>query len=379
MIHTSEWVSPAHPDRLADCIAAKITDQITKKDGFNSHAAIEVFITNNKIIIGGEATTTIPLTPSYLESIIRETIVDIGYNNSLRKKGFTTKEVYTVNDYQIESYVIPQSPDIANGVSINKGFNDNGIFFGYAENSNPTKLGLAHAIATELGEYLYSEALKENSIFGPDIKTLITTNNNNKITNITVSIPSTPKCTKPETQDKTRELIHNFINNTEWIQTDNPIHIIINGTGKYSIHGSHGDSGLTGRKIVVNGSGGYAPNGGGSQIKGFTASDALLNFAARWIAKSIINSNLAQTCTVALACAIGQKSLQSITIELDHKEPTQELYNHIINTINNTITEWSPAYFNSIWTCYKESRFYNIVKSNFYGKQQDWETNLIQF
>ena len=230
-----------------------------------------------------------------------------------------------------------------------------------------------------LGEYLYSEALKENSIFGPDIKTLITTNNNNKITNITVSIPSTPKCTKPETQDKTRELIHNFINNTEWIQTDNPIHIIINGTGKYSIHGSHGDSGLTGRKIVVNGSGGYAPNGGGSQIKGFTASDALLNFAARWIAKSIINSNLAQTCTVALACAIGQKSLQSITIELDHKEPTQELYNHIINTINNTITEWSPAYFNSIWTCYKESRFYNIVKSNFYGKQQDWETNLIQF
>ena len=193
MIHSSEWVSPAHPDRLADCIAAKIIDQITKKDGLNSHAAIEVFITNNKIIIGGEATTSLKLTPSFLEPFIREVLVDIGYNSNLRKKGFSIREVYTVNDYSTESYISPQSPDIANGVGISKGFNDNGIFFGYAEDSNPTKLGLAHAIASKIGECLYNDSLKENSIFGPDIKTLVTVDSQNNVTAITISIPSSPR------------------------------------------------------------------------------------------------------------------------------------------------------------------------------------------
>lgn len=379
MIHTSEYVSPAHPDRLADCIAAKIIDEITKKDGLNSHAAIEVFITNNKIIVGGEATTSINLTPSYLEPLIREVVVDIGYNSSLRKKGFSIREVYTANDYSIESYVIPQSPDISQGVSISKGFNDNGIFFGYAENSNPLKLGLAHAIASELGEFLYNESLNDKSIFGPDIKTLITVNNDNLVTDITVSIPSTP-IAELETVTKTvNSLINKFVEQTDWCKTDDNVRIIINGTGKYSVHGSHGDSGLTGRKIVVNGSGGYAPNGGGSQIKGFTASDALLNFAARWIAKSIVASNVASKCTVALACAIGQKHLQSISFELDGKEPSKEEYQNILSKINDTVTEWSPAFFNSIWGCYRESRFYDVVKSNFYGKKQDWEIDLIKF
>ena len=379
MIHTSEWVSPAHPDRLADCIAARIIDEITNKDKLNSHAAIEVFITNNKIIIGGEATTTLQLTPSFLEPIIREVLVDIGYNSLLRKKGFTVKEVYIANDYSIESYIIPQSPDIAQGVGIAKGFNDNGIFFGYAENTNPTNLGMAHAVASELGEFIYKKALDETSMFGPDIKTLVTVNSENIVTDITVSIRAIPSASKEIIDIAVNALIEEFIKENDWVTVSEHVKIIINGTGKYSVHGSHGDSGLTGRKIVVNGSGGYAPNGGGSQIKGFTASDALLNFAARWIAKSIVNSNIAKTCTVALACTIGQKSLQSISFELDHKEPNEDVYKHIMGSINRTITEWSPAFFNSIWKCYQESRFYDIVKSNFYGKKQDWECNLLKF
>ena len=111
MKRTSEWVSPAHPDRVADCIAARIIDEIIRKDGFNSHAAIEVFITDNHIIVGGEATTTLPLTSTSIEPYIRETLVDIGYNSSLRNKGFTKKQVYISNDYKIHSFVIPQSPD----------------------------------------------------------------------------------------------------------------------------------------------------------------------------------------------------------------------------------------------------------------------------
>lgn len=385
MIHSSEWVSPAHPDRVADCIAAKIIDEIIKKDGCNSHAAIEVFITNNKIIVGGEATTTLSLTPSFLSLIIREVLIDIGYNSSLRKKGFTQREVYIANDYNIESYVIPQSPDIASGVGISKGFNDNGIFFGYAENSNPKLLGLAHAVATCLGEFLYTESLKNDSIFGPDIKTLITTNDDNEITDITISIPSTPSSSLDEVKSNVNYILfseqnkNSFINSNKWVKFSTNTNFIVNGTGKYSVHGSHGDSGLTGRKIVVNGSGGYAPNGGGSQIKGFTAADSLLNFASRWIANSIVTSNLAYSCTVALACAIGQKKLQSISFELDHHEPSQEVKERILTKLQSIIPEWSPAFFNSIWHCYINSEFYNVVKNNFYGNNQEWETNLIKF
>lgn len=174
MKRTSEWVSPAHPDRLADCIAARIIDEIIAKDGFNSHAAIEVFITDNHIIVGGEATTTLPLSSISIEPYIREVLVDIGYSINLRNKGFSEYEVYTLNDYKIHSYVNSQSPDIAKGVGIDKGFNDNGIFFGYAEDSNPMYLGLAHAVSSYLGERFYIESLHQDSIFGPDLKTLVT-------------------------------------------------------------------------------------------------------------------------------------------------------------------------------------------------------------
>ena len=91
-----------------------------------------MFISGNHIIVGGEATTTLSLTPVSIDHYIREVLVDIGYNSFLRSKGFTDNHVYITHDYKIESYVSSQSPDIANGVGINKGFNDNGIFFGYA-------------------------------------------------------------------------------------------------------------------------------------------------------------------------------------------------------------------------------------------------------
>lgn len=379
MKRTSEWVSPAHPDRLADCIAARIIDEIIAKDGFNSHAAIEVFITDNHVIVGGEATTTLSLTSTSIEPYIKEVLVDIGYNTSLRNKGFTKSEVYTSNDYKISSFVIPQSPDIAKGVGIEKGFNDNGIFFGYAEDSNPLYLGLAHAIATELGECLYKESLKEESIFGPDIKTLITVDEQSNVTDITVSIPTIPKVVaeKETTELEVTNIIKNFFYKNTWTKLSQEVNIIINGTGRYSIHGSKGDSGLTGRKIVVNHTGGYAPNGGGSQIKGFTAADSLLNFASRWIAKSIVKSGLAHSCTTALSCAIGQKKLQSFSVLLDGEEPEGVTLDRI-NTVINSI-EFSPKYLNSIWDCYYSHHFYNIVKSNFYGKDQDWEKNLLVF
>ena len=377
MKRTSEWVSPAHPDRLADCIASKITDAIIEKDGFNSHAAIEVFITGNRIIVGGEATTTLQLNAVSLEHLIREVLVDIGYNSLLYTKGFTDREVYTVNDYKIESYVATQSLDIAKGVGINKGFNDNGIFFGYAEDSNPMYLGLAHAIATSLGDYLYKDSLNTDSIFGPDIKTLVTIDDDSIITDITVSIPSIPKASYKDVQSKVKELVDQFILETSWATAYPDYNLIVNGTGKYSIHGTLGDSGLSGRKIVVNHTGGYSPNGGGSQIKGFTAADSLLNFASRWIAKSIVRSGLAHTCTTALSCAIGQQKLQSFSVLLDGKEPDKDTLNRILNVVNNI--EFSPRYFNTIWHCYYDHYFYNIVKSNFYGKDQDWENNLLTF
>lgn len=377
MKRTSEWVSPAHPDRLADCIAAKLIDAIIEKDGLKSHAAIEVFISGNHIIVGGEATTTLSLTPVSIDHYIREVLVDIGYNTFLRSKGFTDRHVYISHDYKIESYVSSQSPDIANGVGINKGFNDNGIFFGYAEDSNPMYLGLAHAISSYIGERFYIESLRQDSIFGPDLKTLVTVDSSNTVTDITISIPTVPKVTLSEVQKEVEDLIYSFAEDASWIHLSNELNILVNGTGKYSIHGTLGDSGLTGRKIVVNHTGGYSPNGGGSQIKGFIAADSLLNFAARWIAKSIVVSGLAHSSTVALSCAIGQKRLQSFSVLLDGKEPDPDTLNRITEVVQSI--EFSPDYFNRLWNCYYSHYFYDIVKSNFYGKDQDWESSLLQF
>lgn len=173
------------------------------------------------------------------------------------------------------------------------------------------------------------------------------------------------------------ELLYTFSSDMSWITLSDDVNILVNGTGKYSIHGTLCDSGVTGRKIVVNHTGGYSPNGGGSQIKGFTAADSLLNFASRWIARSIVDSGLAHTCTTALSCAIGQKKLQSFSVLLDGKEPDKDTMSRINNVIDNI--EFSPRYFNTIWNCYYSHYFYDIVKSNFYGKDQDWEKNLLVF
>ncbi|MDR1360985.1 MAG: hypothetical protein LBJ18_01595, partial [Rickettsiales bacterium] len=196
---TSEFVSAAHPDRLADQVSAKLINEIYKRDGKPAHAAIEVFIVGGEtsapvIHIGGEATTTVDLESPQVREWILDAVRECGYTAQNQDK-FGRGNVLSAADYEIQISVNRQSPDIAKGVGFDKGFNDQGIYFGYADNSNSSKLGLAYAAAKFIGEKLLEMARKSDR-YGPDIKTLVSVKYKNAatplyISDITVAIPHT--------------------------------------------------------------------------------------------------------------------------------------------------------------------------------------------
>lgn len=379
---TSEYVSRSHPDRVADSVASKIIDAIYKTDGLNSHSAIEVMIAGKKVYIGGEATTSLDLAnPDVFMPLVKAGIEDCGYTDDYRSK-FTEKECAVASDYSVEVNVNRQSPDIAKGVGLDKGFNDQGIYFGYAESTNPTRLGLAHAIAKYLGDKLFDFA-KSSDRYGVDIKTLVTVKmvkptQPHSITDITVAIPTIRELRSKvgEYKAEIKAKIDEWMKASPFAELYSQsahIRYIINGTGAYVVHGSIGDTGLTGRKIVVNHSGGYSPNGGGSMIKPFShASDFLLNAASRWIANLVVAQGYAKTCTVSLSCAIGQKKLQSLRIQGDGLKGA--VANKLVQFFKQAF-EWSPAGLNTLWN-FDKIDFHEVVNQNFFGGDpavQPWE------
>lgn len=374
---SSEWVSVGHPDRCADYIAASIINEIYKKDGKDAHAAIEVALFDNKVIIGGEAKTTLDLTPKGLEKIIFNCLDKIGYNQTLRKK-FSKNDVYINEDYEILSFVNPQSPDIAKGttdlISSEPGFNDQGTYVGYASSKTSNGLSLEHYLATSLGNYLYEYAKQDNHL-GIDIKTLIQIEYNDdlpSIKGITIACPTTRDLFNP------RDYILNILH--QWVQTlpsayqtsfNNCKEITINGTGSYYGHGSKCDSGLTGRKLVVNQCGNYAA--GGSMIKPILASDRLLNLYARHIAKTIVDGGYGDEIIVELSASIGQTKIGSLKINGVNKD-----YDKIFNYFNNK--PLSPNYLNKLWKTLERSNFDEVVFNNFFGSNdyilEPWENTI---
>jgi S-adenosylmethionine synthetase len=312
-LFTSESVSEGHPDKVCDRISDMVVDSYLSKDPV-SRVACETLTTTNKVILAGEIRGP-KIEKEELINKVRSCIKDIGYDQD----GFSWK---TAN---IETFLHEQSSDIAMGVDSkdnkDEGAGDQGIMFGYACNETeelmPAPIHYSHKILRLMAEDRKSGNLKG---IEPDSKSQVTMLYEKekpvKVTSIVISTQHS----KDINQDKVRDLIRPYINKSipEKFLTDlNPNEIYINPTGQFIIGGPDGDTGLTGRKIIVDTYGGAAPHGGGAfSGKDPTKVDRSAAYVSRYLAKNIVASGVSEKCLIQLAYAIGVSKPLSIFIKL---------------------------------------------------------------
>ena len=298
-LFTSESVSEGHPDKVCDRISDTIVDLYLSKDNA-SRTAIETLATTNKVIVAGETSCGAYVSQEEIDHCIREAIRDIGYD----QKGFSWQ---TVN---IENLLHHQSCDIALGVD-NDGAGDQGIMFGYAKkesgfdsNYMPLAIFFANRILKNLGD-----ARRRGDIpgIGPDAKSQVTVEyENGKPVGISSVVLSTQHSEKLSQVD-VREIARGYNAQTlpaDWMPAEKDI--LVNPTGRFVIGGPDGDTGLTGRKIIVDNYGGYAPHGGGAfSGKDPTKVDRSAAYMLRYLAKNIVAAGLAEECLLQISYAIG--------------------------------------------------------------------------
>ena len=329
-LFTSESVTEGHPDKLCDYISDSILDSYLKEDK-NARVACETVAGKNTIFITGEITSTSKVN---IENIVRETIKEIGY--------FGPTDI----DYKTCDIIInlsEQSPDIALGTNDEvQGAGDQGIMFGYASNETDAYLPLGTYLAHKLAKRL-TEVRKNNIIngLGADGKTQVTIEyDDDKIKRIDTILISTQHTEEKDLNKLKEEIIKEVIEKTipkELI--DNETKILINPTGRFVIGGPLGDSGLTGRKIIVDTYGGYARHGGGAfSGKDGTKVDRSASYIARHIAKNIVANNYAEKCELQLSYAIGVKEPISIYINTFNTNtiPEEEIIEKIKNKFDLT-------------------------------------------
>ena len=307
-IFTSESVTEGHPDKVCDQISDAILDDILAQDP-SAHVACEVCATTGLVMVMGEITTT-----GYcdVQKIVRETVEQIGYNRG--KIGFDAENLAVL--VSLDS----QSPDIAMGVKDGDGAGDQGMMFGYAcketEEYMPLPIMLAHKLAKRLADLRKLEGHNE---LRPDGKTQVSVeydeeNNPVRIDTIVISTQHNEEVT----QEYLRELMINEVINKviDKDLIDNETRIFVNPTGRFVIGGPKGDTGLTGRKIIVDTYGGYAPHGGGAfSGKDPTKVDRSACYAARYVAKNLVAAGFAEKLQIQVSYAIGVAEPTSICID----------------------------------------------------------------
>lgn len=307
-IFTSESVTEGHPDKVCDQISDAILDDILAQDP-SAHVACEVCATTGLVMVMGEITTT-----GYcdVQKIVRETVANIGYNRG--KIGFDAENLAVL--VSLDS----QSPDIAMGVKDGDGAGDQGMMFGYACKETPEYMPLpimlAHKLAKRLADLRKLEGRNE---LRPDGKTQVSVeyDENNNPVRIDTIVVSTQH-NEEVTQEYLRELmITEVINKViDPSLIDDETKIFVNPTGRFVIGGPKGDTGLTGRKIIVDTYGGYAPHGGGAfSGKDPTKVDRSACYAARYVAKNLVAAGFADRVQIQLSYAIGVAEPTSICIE----------------------------------------------------------------
>lgn len=303
---TSESVTEGHPDKLCDTIADTILDKYIENDN-KSKVAIEVLAAKNEIVVAGQVTSNISIDTKEMEKIIRETIQKIGYDNSQTDIDYRTCKIY-IN-------ITEQSPDISKGVDIG-GAGDQGIMFGYAcdetENYMPYPIEIAHKLAKKL-----TDVRRGNEIpyLRPDGKTQVTIEYENgipkRIDTILISTQYEKNTDIITLKKDIKEKVINKVVPKEKIDQNTKIYI--NPTGSFVIGGPLGDTGLTGRKIIMDTYGGYSRHGGGAfSGKDGTKVDRSATYMARHIAKNIVANKIAKKCEIQLSYAIGMKEPISI-------------------------------------------------------------------
>ena len=323
-LFTSEVVSAGHPDKCADIIADSIVDEFLIHDK-DSRVASEVFVAGKEIVIGGEVKSKYSLSQEALDKVVKEALKKIGYKGD---SYFTKEQCLHPDVVNIYNFLNAQSSDIAQGVDQDSGeigAGDQGIMFGFACDETSSYMPSAITYARMLSDTVYAYALKNPHQLGVDIKTQVTVDYGSKanfescqpqkIHTIVVSAP----CVESMPIEEVRALVTQLIGQSglpEALYNPSECIIHINPTGKYINHSSLHDSGLTGRKLIVDTFGGYSPIGGGAQSsKDYTKVDRSGLYAARWIAKHIVASKLAKKAIVQLSYAIGIAKPVSIAID----------------------------------------------------------------
>ena len=302
---TSESVTEGHPDKLCDLISDSILDEYLKQDE-NSRVAVETFASKDKITVAGQVTSNGEVD---IENLVRNVIKKVGYDNEKTDMDYRT--------CKIDINITKQSSDIAMGVDVG-GAGDQGIMFGYAtdetENYMPYAIDMAHKLAKRL-----ADVRKENEItyLRPDGKTQVTIeyedNMPKRIDTILISTQHLEEVTMDRLKKDLIEKVINVVVPKEMMDENTKIYI--NPTGRFVIGGPLGDTGLTGRKIIVDTYGGYSRNGGGA-FSGKDASkvDRSASYMLRYIAKNIVANGYAKKCELQVSYAIGMKKPISIWV-----------------------------------------------------------------
>lgn len=300
----SEYVSPGHPDKVADYISEYILDRYLEKDP-NVRYAVEVMIKGNMVHLAGEITSTADFTDEQYVHFVSDAIKQIGYTEEYWK-AWGKHNVINPSYITVKTDISKQSPEIAQGVDNNLGWGDQGIFFGYADPDEEYMTPRSHSLAKDLCHMLYTQA-KEKGIGGIDIKTEIILDEDGWIEKIIAAVP----CRDNREYAKVLESIRDWYDSVE---ADLPIYpeIILNGTGNYVMHGPVADCGITGRKLVVDFYGGELHVGGGSPwTKDGSKADLTLNLFAREMARKYARETN-QAVKVSVACCIGRSEIDYV-------------------------------------------------------------------
>ncbi len=340
-LFTSESVTEGHPDKVCDQISDAVVDAILSKDK-DARIACETIITTGMVLLMGEVTTNCYVD---IPQIARDVVLDIGYDNA--NDGFDGKTCAVLTS------IDEQSDDIALGVnksleakedkiSSSTGAGDQGMMFGYACNETPELMPMPISLAHKLARQL--TAVRKNgtlSYLRPDGKTQVTVeyidDKPSRVDTIVVSSQHSEDVTLDEIrEDIIKHVINPIVPNN---LLDDRTSILVNPTGRFVVGGPQGDSGLTGRKIIVDTYGGYSKHGGGAfSGKDPTKVDRSASYAARYIAKNIVAARIADKCEVQLAYAIGVAQPVSIMIDTfgTGKYDETKIANAVMNVFNLT-------------------------------------------
>jgi len=311
-LFTSESVSEGHPDKICDRISDSIVDLYLGADPL-SRVAVETLATTNRIVLAGEVRGPEEITHDTLEEAARRCVREIGY----AQDGFHWETA------EVDIYVHGQSVDIAQGVDSagnkDEGAGDQGIMFGYActetEPLMPAPIHYSHRILQEMAKARHAGSTPE---LGPDSKSQVTLHYENGAPVRATSVVVSTQHSEDAEPEKVREIVRGFVEDVlpdGWMCPEEEFYV--NPTGRFVIGGPDGDTGLTGRKIIVDTYGGAAPHGGGAfSGKDPSKVDRSAAYAARYVAKNVIAAGLAKKCALQLAYAIGVSKPLSLYVDL---------------------------------------------------------------